>query len=87
MKRKIEVEYYWHDSGKKKFSHRSEESWVYTDIWCPKCGILSVWVSDGDGDYCDGPQHICTACAYSFYLHGTDSLDDTDKQRLEQLSK
>lgn len=82
----IKVKYYRYDRGEREFSHSSEELWNYDkDIFCPSCGKKDVWVSDGPGDYYDGPEHICTACECSFHLNGPGSLDETSKQRLEQL--
>lgn len=35
-------------------------------IFCPYCGKKTVLVEEGDGDFYQGPTHLCTSCDRDF---------------------
>jgi transposase-like protein len=81
---KFEVAYYI--GG--EFSHKYEEEWLKTDLFCPSCGENRVYDEQGMGDYYVGPQFLCAACGASFFLpFGPEERpDDTqDVQRLYHI--
>lgn len=80
----FDVKYY---KGDGTFSHKYEECWEESDLYCPKCGLKSVYVECGAGDYYDGNKHICINCESTFYLPDSPqpSTDDSDLQRVAAL--
>jgi hypothetical protein len=51
--------------------HMSRASYTAdSSLFCPYCGAHRVWVEDGNGDYYDGPEHVCAGCGASFSLKG-----------------
>lgn len=39
-----------------------------TDIHCVECGLKTVYVEFGDGDYYAGPDYFCISCKNVFTL-------------------
>ena len=39
---------------------------IVTGLFCPLCGKQPVLVEDSEGDYYDGPTHLCTICGETF---------------------
>jgi len=90
MNIKIDINYYSHQYGEKKFSHKSTEEWEKVKLFCPKCGEQNVWHETGAGDYYADEQYMCATCGSSFYLTGgineRNENDDQNEQRFFVLS-
>ena len=67
---------------------RSKE-WEYDrDTHCPSCGEKTVFIECNDGDYYEGPSHICINCSTYFTmpnLMDINSDDDWHGSELRQL--
>jgi len=84
---KFEVHYFSQASGQKEFSHKYNEDWMKTELFCPECGNHSVWRENGAGDYYVGERYLCTSCRMGFYLPSTwAAVDEQDTQRLSVIS-
>lgn len=61
--------------------HSYPETWEWTTFHCPNCGRQEVWREHGEGDYYQGPSHLCIACPYEFTLpshrHAEDGQGET----------
>ena len=61
-----------HEAWKKKQAERAEqkvdirtgirEHGSVTDLHCPGCGKKGLMVEAGEGDYYQGPAHLCAGC-------------------------
>lgn len=40
------------------------ESWERTELWCPRCGGVSVWIEGGAADI--EFDHLCVSCEHVF---------------------
>lgn len=54
------------------------EKWELTELYCPSCGKQEVWVEDSDGDYYEGPPHLCVGCETKFTLPFISQVEDQD---------
>lgn len=47
-----------------------EQQWEATDLYCPQCGCLQVFVciSGTIIDHEQGSPHICVACDFMFFM-------------------
>ncbi len=44
-------------------NYTRQETWDKTDLYCPECGMQSIWVDPGSTDYDSGEdEHLCTSC-------------------------
>jgi len=68
-------------------SHHYTNNYEKTEYFCPYCGVQSVYVEDGDGDYYQGPLHQCSnvECCHAFSLSGEHS-GPMEQARARQLS-
>ena len=44
------------------------KDFIKTNLYCPNCSKRNVWVENCEGDYYQGPQHLCFDCKYSFTI-------------------
>ena len=60
-----------------------------TKLYCPNCGKQTVYVEDNDGDYYEGPTHLCTSCDRDFTLPSNHSANEyaSSKRDLELLKR
>ena len=49
-------------------THKYEEKYILSELFCPYCGERDVWIEDSPGDYYVGPSHKCLSCDEEFYL-------------------
>jgi predicted RNA-binding Zn-ribbon protein involved in translation (DUF1610 family) len=50
--------------------HTISEEWKECELFCPNCGLKKVWKEQGQGDYYQGPEHICAGCGNQFSIQG-----------------
>lgn len=50
--------------------HTLTRPYVPADMFCPSCAGRTVWVEDGQGDYYQGPTHVCVSCGCEFCIQG-----------------
>lgn len=71
--------------------HSYVEKWkVEQDLFCPHCGAKEVWCENGDGDYYEGPNHLCKACGALWTMPSLRINDGKNwqiTQRLEAIRK
>jgi hypothetical protein len=48
--------------------NRARKYILDSSIFCPNCGVKTVYVEDHPGDVYEGPLHVCTACNCSFTM-------------------
>lgn len=57
-----------------------------THMHCPNCGASEVFVEQGEGDYYQGPNHVCTACSFWFTMPSGRLSDEASQRKIvEQL--
>lgn len=62
------------------------EKWSRTELHCPSCGQIGVWVEDSPGDWYEGPSHLCVGCSAEFTLPSLVEASGTaDLQRLSGI--
>lgn len=86
IKASFEVHYY-HPNG--TLSHTYSETYIYdSSLRCPHCSKSTVWVEDSEGDFYQGPTHICKSCGSSFTLSlSPESKNLQDKQRVKNIKR
>lgn len=52
--------------------HSHRERWERSDLYCPKCGLRTVWRCSGEGDYYLGADHLCHNCGTVACLDNAD---------------
>ncbi len=67
--------------------HTNTSEWLKSAWYCIHCGKQEVWIEQGEGDYYEGPQHICSACGSFFAVPNFRDAIDTELQVLEQIRK
>lgn len=77
MEAKLKVKY---EAG-----HSYDETWVPTDYHCPRCAAKDVWVEQSEGDYYQGPSHLCRKCGASFALPSGAYVNDKNWQNQQRL--
>lgn len=50
--------------------HWYDRWYEWTDLYCPNCGVQGLWMEEGEGDYYQGPEFVCTGCGRSCTLSG-----------------
>lgn len=66
-------------------THHYVEKYTYQkSIHCPDCGKLSVWASH-EGDYYEGPTHLCTECNCDFTMPGNRKADGAHLGVINQI--
>lgn len=50
--------------------HSYTFEWCETDLFCPGCGVKSVWHENHPGDYYVDERYACAKCRSMFYLPG-----------------
>ncbi len=81
MKREVTIKY---DNG-----HSYDFEYEKTDLFCPSCGKQTVWFESSEGDFYEGPTHVCTECTSSFTLPSmgvayTDLIKQLKQEKLEK---
>jgi predicted RNA-binding Zn-ribbon protein involved in translation (DUF1610 family) len=60
-------------------NHQYHYEYAKSAYFCPNCGSEEVWVEQSDGDYYQGPNHVCTSCTALFTLpSGADPVEESE---------
>ena len=66
--------------------HHYIDDFEKCNLFCPNCGIRSVWQEQSPGDYYVGGEFICTACSHDFTIQGPSCMSEPQQlKKVEQL--
>lgn len=67
-------------------THHYFQDYEHCSLFCPQCGVQSVWQEQGPGDYYIGEDHICVSCKHSFCIQGPSPLESNNElKKCDQL--
>jgi len=60
-----------------------------SELYCPNCGEKTVWIEQGEGDYYEGPTHVCISCLEYFSMprQCIAEIDGSEIQIIDQIKK
>lgn len=66
--------------------HHYMDEYQKCDLFCPNCGVRSVWQEQSPGDYYFGENFICTACTHDFTIQGPAPMSQQNQlKKIDQL--
>lgn len=67
-------------------THHYIEEFEKCDLFCPNCGVRSVWQEQSQGDYYLGETFICISCDHDFSIQGPSASSEQNQlKRIVQL--
>ena len=76
-----------HVDVKYKAGHSYPEDWSAGELFCPQCGMKTVWEEQGPGDYYVGSDYLCESCGSVFTIQGPKKGDYTIEQVLQAIRR